>query len=133
NQSYQLTDETLQKSLYKLPDDAVIAEIEPSENRSGVIRRVCDIPRNELEKFFEEVRNGAYPLTAITPTTKPPIITRQRTISPILSGDRTEKASSEPENPYNEENRKIVNMMCNIKAQQENENLMMLTLLLRLD
>jgi nuclear receptor-binding protein len=133
NQTYQLTDETLQKSYHKLPPETVLSEIVHADGRVSVLRRVCDMPRNELEKFFDEVRNGAYPLTAIIPTTKPPIISRQRTISPVQSGDRTDKPSTAPENPYNEENRKIVNMMCNIKAQQENENLMMLTLLLRLD
>ena len=133
NQTYQLTDETLQKSYHKLSDDAIMAEITHEDGRPSVVRRVLDIPKNELEKFYDEVRNGAYPLTAIMPTTKPPIITRQRTISPVQNGDRSDKPNTTPDNPYNEENRKIVNMMCNIKAQQENENLMMLTLLLRLD
>lgn len=122
--SYQLNDE---RNFNNLSDDTVIAEIVHSDGRPGVVHRTCDIPRREVEKFFEEVRNGAYPLTAI--------ISRQTTISPEPSGNNdNEQKNSEKENqkPYNEESRKIVNMMCNIKAPQENENLM-ITLLLRLD
>ena len=130
--SYQLTDETFQRNFSNLSDDTVLAEIVHPDGRPSVVLRICDIPRREVEKFFEEVKNGAYPLTAIFPATKQPIISRQTTISPEPSGSGNEQKSSVPENPYNEESRKIINMMCNIKAPQENENLMM-TLLLRLD
>lgn len=129
--SCQLTDETFQRTFNNLDDDAVLAEIVHPDGRPGVVRRISDLPRTEMEKYFEEVRNGAYPLTAIFPTTKQPIISRQTTISPEPSGSGNEPKSAAPPE-YNEENRKIVNMMCNIKAPQENENLMM-TLLLRLD
>ena len=131
--SYQFTDETFQRNFHNLTDDTVLAEIVHPDGRPTVVRRICDIPRREVEKFFEEVRNGAYPLTEIFTTTKQPIISRQTTISPEPSGSSNEqKKGSVQENPYNEENRKIVNMMCNIKAPQENENLI-ITLLLRLD
>lgn len=132
NSSFSLTDETFQRNFNNLNDATVLAEIVHPDGRPGVVRRICDIPQREVEKFFEEVRNGAYPLTAIFPATRQPIISRQTTISPEPSGSGNEQKNSVPENPYNEENRKIVNMMCNIKAPQENENLMM-TLLLRLD
>ena len=132
--SCQLTDETFQRTFNNLNDDTVLAEIVHPDGRPGVVRRISDLPRTEVEKYFEEVRNGAYPLTAIFPTTRQPIISRQTTISPEPSGSGNEQKSSVPEKPYNEENRKIVNMMCNIKAPQENENEnLMMTLLLRLD
>jgi len=130
--SYQLTDETFLRNFNNLNDDTIVAEINHPDGRPSVIRRISDIPLREVEKFFEEVRNGAYPLTAIFPPSRQPIVSRQPTISPEPSGNGSEQKSLVPENPYNEENRKIVNMMCNIKAPQENENLMM-TLLLRLD
>lgn len=131
-QPEQLTEEALQMSLQSRSADTVLAEIIHQDGRIGTTIKCCDVPRKEVEKFFEEVRNGAYPLTAIIPPSRPPIITRQRTTSPI--GEESLKPTT-PENPYDEETRRIINMMCNIKLQAEGDTLMTikLTLLLRMD
>ncbi|RWS17946.1 Nuclear receptor-binding-like protein [Dinothrombium tinctorium] len=131
-QPEQLTEEALYRSIQSLNADTVLAEIIHKDGRPGTVIRCCDAPRREVEKFLEEVRNGAYPLTAIMPTSRPPIITRQRTTSPALSGEAV-KQSTSPDNPYDEENRRIINMMCNIKAHHESDLLMVMTLLLRMD
>ena len=130
-QPEQLTEEALQRSLQSRSADTVLAEIIHQDGRIGTTIKCCDVPRGEVEKFFEEVRNGAYPLTAIIPPSRPPIITRQRTTSPI--GEESLKPIT-PENPYDEETRRIINMMCNIKSQAEGDTLVIkLTLLLRMD
>lgn len=51
---------------------SIIAEIQ-YENGKNVTRRICDLSKlntEYLEKFFEEVRNGAYPLYAFQPALK---------------------------------------------------------------
>ena len=131
-QPEQLTEEALQRFLQSQSADNVLAEIIHKDGRPGTSIKCCDAPRAEMEKFFEEVRNGAYPLTAIIPTSRPPIITRQSTTSPI--GEEALKPNS-PENMYDEETRRILNMMCDIKSIPEGEALLVLklTLLLTMD
>lgn len=67
--------------------------------------KYSDVPRREIEKFLEEVRNGAYPLTALVPTYRPPVISRHRD-SPEL-----------PDSPetFDEENRRIISVGCDYK------------------
>lgn len=67
--------------------------------------KYSDVPRKEIEKFLEEVRNGAYPLTALVPTYRPPVISRHRD-SPEL-----------PDSPetFDEETRRIISVGCDCK------------------
>lgn len=79
-QPEQLTEEALNK-LLESDHDKVLAEVPGSAERPSVTKRASEAPRHEMEKFFEEVRNGAYPLTAVVPSSKQPIISRPRNTS----------------------------------------------------
>ncbi|EEC18272.1 nuclear receptor-binding protein, putative [Ixodes scapularis] len=119
----QLTDEAV-VSRYSQAD--VIAEISHRDGRDGVALRKNEVPKLELEKLLEDVRNGIYPLTAFVMSHQP--IVRPRASSPEVS-ESVQSASPEP---FDAETRRIINMMCNIKQQEESQNFVM-TLLLRMD
>lgn len=119
----QLTDEAV-VSRYSQAD--IIAEISHRDGRDGVALRKNEVPKLELEKLLEDVRNGIYPLTAFVMSHQP--IVRPRASSPEVS-ESVQSASPEP---FDAETRRIINMMCNIKQQEESQNFVM-TLLLRMD
>lgn len=119
----QLTDEAV-LSRYSQAD--VVAEISHRDGRTGVQLHKNEVPKLELEKLLEDVRNGIYPLTAFVMSHQP--IVRPRASSPEVS-ESVQSASPEP---FDAETRRIINMMCNIKQQEESQNFMM-TLLLRMD
>ncbi|CAN8007080.1 unnamed protein product [Ixodes pacificus] len=109
----QLTDEAV-VSRYSQAD--VIAEISHRDGRDGVALRKNEVPKLELEKLLEDVRNGIYPLTAFVMSHQP--IVRPRASSPEVS-ESVQSASPEP---FDAETRRIINMMCNIKQQEESQN-----------
>lgn len=75
---------------------------------------MCDVPVTEkLEKFVEDVKYGIYPLTAFSPRTPPP--PRPRAISPEMA----ESVKSVTPEPFDVENRRVVNMMCNVKPKEQ--------------
>nr|UYL95365.1 MAG: hypothetical protein [Dali Nairo tick virus 1] len=119
----QLTDEAV-LSRYSQAD--VVAEITHRDGRQGVQLHKNEVPKLELEKLLEDVRNGIYPLTAFVMSHQP--IVRPRASSPEVS-ESVQSASPEP---FDAETRRIINMMCNIKQQEESQNFVM-TLLLRMD
>lgn len=119
----QLTDEAV-LSRYSQAD--VVAEITHRDGRVGVQLHKNEVPKLELEKLLEDVRNGIYPLTAFVMSHQP--IVRPRASSPEVS-ESVQSASPEP---FDAETRRIINMMCNIKQQEESQNFVM-TLLLRMD
>jgi len=134
-QPEQLTEEAIARFLcLKNSSDKVLAEIRHCDNRPPLTLKQSDAPKIEFEKFFEEVRNGAFPLTAIVTTTRPPLISRQRTMSPEV-GESAKQLNS-PENPYDEETRRIIHINCNIKPLQEanlSDTRIVIFILLRLD
>lgn len=69
-----------------------------------------------LSLAFLHNRNGIYPLTAYAATYRP--VVQQELNSPDVSDP--EKASYET---YELETRRIVNIMCNVKPQEESQNL----------
>ncbi|CAL8100615.1 unnamed protein product [Orchesella dallaii] len=89
--------------------------------------RMSDVSVSEkLEKFVEDVKFGIYPLTCFElPQPLPP---RQQASSPEVI-DSVKSASPEPTEL---ENRRIVNMMCNVKARDDGPGLLM-TILVRMD
>ncbi|XP_065311406.1 nuclear receptor-binding protein isoform X3 [Dermacentor albipictus] len=121
--AYQLTDEAV-ISRYSQAD--IVAEITHRDGRVGVQLRKNEVPKLELEKLLEDVRNGIYPLTAFVMSHQP--VVRPRASSPEVS-ESVQSASPEP---FDAETRRIINMMCNIKQQDESQNFVM-TLLLRMD
>lgn len=119
----QLTDESL-RSRYNQSD--TLASIPLQGGKPGMTISRIDAPKLELEKFLDDVRNGIYPLTSFAATHRP--IIRPRATSPEMP-ESVKSASPEPSDL---ETRRIINMMCNIKPQEESQNLMM-TVLLRMD
>lgn len=92
--------------------DRIVVELRRSIQPS-IVYKLSDFPSRELEKFFDEVKNGACPLTAIVTTTRPPLVTKQRTLSPEVTDDH--KIINTPDHPYDVENRRIVYMTCYIQ------------------
>ncbi|KAL3213767.1 hypothetical protein MRX96_035261 [Rhipicephalus microplus] len=119
----QLTDEAV---LLRYSQADIIAEITHRDGRLGVQLHKNEVPKLELEKLLEDVRNGIYPLTAFVMSHQP--IVRPRASSPEVS----ESVKSASPEPFDAETRRIINMMCNIKQQEESQNFVM-TLLLRMD
>ncbi|KAH8018830.1 hypothetical protein HPB51_012784 [Rhipicephalus microplus] len=119
----QLTDEAV---LLRYSQADIIAEITHRDGRLGVQLHKNEVPKLELEKLLEDVRNGIYPLTAFVMSHQP--IVRPRASSPEVS----ESVKSASPEPFDAETRRIINMMCNIKQQDESQNFVM-TLLLRMD
>lgn len=68
--------------------------------------------------YFCLSRNGIYPLTSYAATHRPVI--QQRMNSPEMS-DSVKGSSPEA---FELETRRIINIMCNIKPQEESQNLM---------
>jgi hypothetical protein len=64
------------------------------------------------------LRYGIYPLTSYK-AKKPPLI-RPRAISP----EQTDSVHSGTPEPFEVENRKVVNMMCNLKPKEHSNELM---------
>ncbi|XP_054153559.1 nuclear receptor-binding protein-like [Oppia nitens] len=108
NPSYQpelYTEEAINRVLCLQNNDRVLAEICHPDGRPSVSMK-SDSTKLEFEKYIEEVRNGSYPLTAILTTTRLPLISRQRTMSPEVSGESSKQLNS-PDNPFDEETRRI--------------------------
>nr|XP_053628238.1 nuclear receptor-binding protein homolog isoform X2 [Cherax quadricarinatus] len=106
--------------------DSVVAEITHSSGEPTLFR-MADIPVIEkLEKFIEDVRFGIYPLTAFRIKQQPP--SRPRAISP----EAVDPVASETPETTDMETRKVINMMCNIKPNENGHGLFM-TISLRLE
>ncbi|KAL0272390.1 UNVERIFIED_CONTAM: hypothetical protein PYX00_005375 [Menopon gallinae] len=124
NISETITDEVI-NGLFG--QQTVVAEIVHVDGRPPQQTRMCDVPVTEkLEKFIEDVKNGIYPLTAFSARTPPP--PRPRAISPEMA----ESVKSVTPEPFDVENRRVVNMMCNVKPKEQSCELWM-TILLRMD
>ncbi|XP_069999574.1 nuclear receptor-binding protein homolog isoform X1 [Penaeus vannamei] len=106
--------------------DSILAEIKHKE-RDPALFRMKDIPVLEkLEKFMEDVRYGIYPLTAFKLQQPPP--SRPRAISP----EAVDPVASDAQEVAQMETRKVINMMCNIKPNENGHGLFM-TISLRLE
>jgi len=82
-----------------------------------------------LEKFVEDVKFGIYPLTCFElPIPHHPPAARQTASSPEVI-DSVKSTSPEPSEL---ENRRVVNMMCNVKTRDDGPGLIM-TILVRMD
>ncbi|KAG0717333.1 Nuclear receptor-binding [Chionoecetes opilio] len=106
--------------------ESVVAEIRHTSGEPRLFR-MSDIPVIEkLEKFIEDVRFGIYPLTAFTMQKLPP--SRPRAISP----EAMDPVAPETTETTDQETRKVTNMMCNIKRNENGKGLYM-TISLRLE
>lgn len=110
-----MTDEAFQSGFEQ---DDFLAEINHKDGRQGVKLKRSDCPKLELEKFLEDVRNGIYPLTAFTANSS--TNSRTRASSPEV----VESVKSASPEPTDQETRRIIDIMCNIKPQDETQNLM---------
>lgn len=116
--------ETTQASKVVDPN-RVIAEI-PSMNGQLVQWKVSQSPVLELDKLLDDVKNGIYPLTALSMNYTP--ASRPRAISPEVA----ESVKSETPEPYDVEARKIVDMTCHVTRIEDNPHAQ-LTLRMRFD
>ncbi|CAL1295652.1 unnamed protein product [Larinioides sclopetarius] len=114
----QLTDEAL-RTKYSLQSD-ILAFVPYKGGKPGPSISRSAAKKLEVEKFLDDVRNGIYPLTAYVATHRPVV---QPSSSTPETDDSKNPASSEA---YELETRRIVNIMCNIKPQQDSQNLLVL-------
>ncbi|XP_055921767.1 nuclear receptor-binding protein homolog isoform X2 [Eupeodes corollae] len=106
--------------------DIILGRI-PSKSGEELCYRLADVPSaDKLEKFVEDVKFGVYPLTAFA--SKKAWQFRSRAVSPEAA-DSVKSVSPEP---VDIETRRIVNMMCSVKAKENSKDLAM-TILLRMD
>ncbi|XP_044753235.1 nuclear receptor-binding protein homolog isoform X2 [Coccinella septempunctata] len=123
NISETITDELMQRWY---GPDVIVAEVR-RDGQDPVQMKMADVQNTEkLEKFVEDVKNGIYPLTAFGAKLPPP--PRSRAISPEMA----ESVKSVTPEPVDIENRKIINMMCDVKSKEETCDLV-LTIVLRMD
>ncbi|XP_054721933.1 nuclear receptor-binding protein-like [Uloborus diversus] len=120
----QLTDEALQ-TRYNHQSD-FLASIPLKGGKIGPSISRTEVQKLEVEKFLDDVRNGIYPLTSYAATHCP--VVQERTNTPDMS-DSMKSTSPEVQEM---ETRRIINIMCNIKPQDDSLNLLM-TVLLRMD
>lgn len=119
--SETIIDETMQRCSRP---EIILANI--TRESGEIIYRLSDVPSaDKLEKFVEDVKFGVYPLTAFA---KKPRQFRSRAVSP----EATNSVKSETPESVDVETRRIVNMMCSVKA-KENSNDLSMTILLRMD
>ncbi|XP_021943932.1 nuclear receptor-binding protein isoform X1 [Folsomia candida] len=135
NISETISDEVL---LRHYGPNVIVAEIKhttSAESEDGqesqltsVQWKMSDVPVSEkLEKFVEDVKFGIYPLTCFElPQPLPP--RQQASRSPEVI-DSVKSTSPEP---FDNENRRVVNMMCNVKPRDEGPGLLC-TILVRMD
>ncbi|OXA61289.1 Nuclear receptor-binding protein [Folsomia candida] len=129
NISETISDEVL---LRHYGPNVIVAEIKhttSAESEDGqesqltsVQWKMSDVPVSEkLEKFVEDVKFGIYPLTCFElPQPLPP--RQQASRSPEVI-DSVKSTSPEP---FDNENRRVVNMMCNVKPRDEGPGLLVL-------
>ncbi|UXI17065.1 carboxylase [Sarcoptes scabiei] len=130
-QPEQLTEEAISRFLcFQNQNDRVLAEIKREQR--VIVYKQSDFPSRELEKLLDEVKNGAYPLTAVMPTTRPPLVSRQRTISPEVIDD-AHKVINTPDNPYDEETRRIVYINCSMQPLASDESCLDVKIVIKLD
>lgn len=111
---------------HQYSDDTIVAEIRHND-KEPTLFRMSDLPLVEkLEKFIEDVRYGIYPLTAFSLNQQPP--SRPRAISP----EAVAPVAAESPEATDVETRKVINMMCNIKPNENGHGLFM-TISLRLE
>lgn len=131
-QPEQLTEEAISRFLcLQNQNDRIVAEIRRVEQPS-ILFKQSDFPNRELEKLLDEVKNGAYPLTAVMPTTRSPLVCRQRTISPEVI-DEAHKLINTPDNPYDEETRRIVYINCSIQPMASDPTCYDIKIVIKLD
>ncbi|XP_045112569.1 nuclear receptor-binding protein homolog isoform X1 [Portunus trituberculatus] len=125
--SKKLIDNSIEDMLqHQYHSDSVVAEIRHSSGEPTLFRMSDISVFEKLEKFIEDVRFGIYPLTAFMLQQPPP--SRPRAISP----EAVDPVAPETTESTDQETRKVINMMCNIKRNENGQGLYM-TISLRLE
>ncbi|GIY32970.1 nuclear receptor-binding protein [Caerostris darwini] len=120
----QLTDEALRARYFNESDNLAFVPYKGGVPGATISRTATK--QVEVEKFLDDTRNGIYPLFAYAAIYCPVI--QENLTSPEMSS--VEKSNSSE--AYELETRRIINIMCNIKPQEDSQNFMM-TVLLRMD
>ncbi|GIY01631.1 nuclear receptor-binding protein [Caerostris extrusa] len=120
----QLTDEALRARYFNQSDNLAFVPYKGGVPGASISRTATK--QVEVEKFLDDTRNGIYPLFACAAICCPVI--QENLTSPEMSS--VEKSNSSE--AYELETRRIINIMCNIKPQEDSQNFMM-TVLLRMD
>ncbi|UYV82052.1 NRBP1 [Cordylochernes scorpioides] len=105
NNAYYQADKLTDEAFRSRFGTEFAAEIHHTDGRPPLIQRLQESQTLELEKFLEDVRNGIYPLIAFAPTRTPVV----RALSPEMAEMCQDCV----------ETRRVINMMCNIKPQDD--------------
>jgi len=107
----------------------VMASIKSAASEEEKLFKLSDFPSHEkLEKFMEDVKFGIYPLTAFSlsepaPTARP---------AQQPESEKVESRAGEQE-PVDVENRRILNMQCDLEESDKKDGQLSLRILLRFE
>ncbi|XP_036451852.1 nuclear receptor-binding protein 2 [Colossoma macropomum] len=110
---YLLPENCVEEKTKSIDPNGVMAEINHSD-RPGIQLKYSHVSPLELDKFLEDVKNGIYPLMNFASQRPHPI---PRALS--LSQEHMETVKTPTPEPQETETRKVVQMHCNLEANEE--------------
>ncbi|XP_055057833.2 nuclear receptor-binding protein 2 isoform X1 [Misgurnus anguillicaudatus] len=113
NNQYLLPENCVEEKTKSYDPNGIMAEIN-HQDRPGVHLKYSHVSPLELDKFLEDVNNGIYPLMNFASHRPHPI---PRALS--LSQEQTETVKSPTPEPQETETRKVVQIQCNLEANEE--------------
>uniref|UniRef100_A0A8B9HDW0 Nuclear receptor binding protein 2a n=1 Tax=Astyanax mexicanus TaxID=7994 RepID=A0A8B9HDW0_ASTMX len=110
---YFLPENCVEEKTKSIDPNGIMAEINHSD-RPGIQIKYSHVSPLELDKFLEDVKNGIYPLMNFASQRPHPI---PRALS--LSQEHMETVKTPTPEPQETETRKVVQMHCNLEANEE--------------
>ncbi|XP_062376873.1 nuclear receptor-binding protein 2-like [Sardina pilchardus] len=110
---YLLPENCLEEKTKSIDPNSVMAEISHGD-RPGVQLKYSHVSSLELDKFLEDVKNGIYPLMNFASTKPHPV---PRALS--MSQEQVETSKTPTPEPQETENRKVLQMHCNLESNDE--------------
>uniref|UniRef100_A0A671RFP6 Nuclear receptor-binding protein 2 n=1 Tax=Sinocyclocheilus anshuiensis TaxID=1608454 RepID=A0A671RFP6_9TELE len=125
NNQYLLPENCVDEKTKSFDPNGIMAEINHCD-RPGVHLKYSHVSPLELDKFLEDVKNGIYPLMNFASQRPHPI---PRALS--LSQEQMETVKTPTPEPQETETRKVVQIHCNLEANEEAVDI--LSLFLKMD
>uniref|UniRef100_A0A673N9H1 Nuclear receptor-binding protein 2-like n=1 Tax=Sinocyclocheilus rhinocerous TaxID=307959 RepID=A0A673N9H1_9TELE len=113
NNQYLLPENFVEEKTKSIDPNGIMAEIN-HRDRPGVHLKYSHVSPLELDKFLEDVKNGIYPLMNFASQRPHPI---PRALS--LSQEQMETVKTPTPEPQETETRKVVQIHCNLEANEE--------------
>ncbi|XP_026868586.1 nuclear receptor-binding protein 2 isoform X2 [Electrophorus electricus] len=113
NNQYLLPENCVEEKTKSIDPNGIMAETSHG-GRPGIQLKYSHVSPLELDKFLEDVKNGIYPLMSFASQRPHPL---PRTLS--LSQEHMETVKTPTPEPQETETRKVVQMHCNLEANEE--------------